>query len=79
MLARPRGARLATAAEAASSAATAAGTLFARAGFVHYQPAAVDFLIVQRPNRVVGALIVGHLDEAEAFAAAGVAIGDDLR
>lgn len=79
MLARCE-ARLASAAETAPSAAATAtaGTLFARPGFVDHQPAAIHFLIVQGANCIVGGLIVRHFDETETFAAASVAISNDL-
>jgi hypothetical protein len=67
------------AAEATTSAATAtAAALFARAGFVDGQRAAAMFLAVERADRRLGFLIGAHLDEAESFGSAGVAIVDDL-
>ena len=68
-----------TAAEAAVAAAETAfatGTLFARPGFIDHEFAAALLGAVDRFDRGVGFIGVGHFDEAETFGAAGVAIGD---
>src|SRR5262249_11303937 len=57
-------------------AAAATATLLARLGLVDGQGAAVDLRAVQRGDGLVAA--AGHLDEAEAARAAGLAVGRHL-
>jgi hypothetical protein len=70
----------AASAVAATTTTTAATTtaLFARAGFVDGQGAAIVLLTVEGGNRGSRFLVRGHFDESEAFASAGVPIVDDL-
>jgi len=64
---------------AATTTATATGGVFAGTGFVDGQGAAFVLLAVERGNGGLGFGVVGHFNEAKTFAAAGVAIVDDLR
>ncbi|CAA9405275.1 MAG: hypothetical protein AVDCRST_MAG64-1945 [uncultured Phycisphaerae bacterium] len=84
----PTAAAAATATVAAAAATAAAATVPAaaaatravltRLGHVDGQVAAVDVLAVQGVDRGLGLLVGAHLDEAEALAAAGVPVADDL-
>ena len=65
-----------TAATTTVAAATAAW--FTGPSLVDGQPAAVDLLVMERLDRRLCFLIAAHLHEAEALAAAGVAVVDDL-
>src|SRR5262249_35430844 len=67
----------AAAAVAATVPAAGAGPLLAGRGLVARQRAAADLRAVERGDRLVGGVV--HLDEREAAAAAGLAVGDDLR
>src|SRR5262245_39413374 len=71
-------AAVATTSTATTAAATAAATIFARARFVHGEGAAVMFFEIQAFDRGRRLGIGAHLNETEAFAAAGVAIHDHL-
>ncbi len=63
----------------AAPAVTAATTpRFPGLGFVDSQPTAIDLLVMERLDGRLGLLIAAHLHEAEALAAAGVAVVDDL-
>lgn len=62
------------AAEATAATATAAGALFAGTGFIDRQRPPAVLLAVERRNRRLGFLVVGHLDEAKTLGPAGVAI-----
>lgn len=77
--AAPAAAAAATAAAAeAAATTTATATLLARAGFVDDEGAAAHVGAVHRGDGLAGLFIVGHLDEAEAAGAAGLAVDDDL-
>jgi hypothetical protein len=67
-----------TAATAAASTTASTGSILARLGFVHFQSAAINFLAVQSGDGGFGLIIAAHLHEAEAFAAARLAVVDDL-
>jgi hypothetical protein len=70
-----------TAATTEPTAATTASTtaVFARAGFVDGEGTSAVLLTIEGRNRRLGFVIRAHLDEAEALAAAGVTVVDDLR
>src|SRR5947209_5341436 len=68
----------ASATAAAVATAAAAAAVFARAGFVDGQGAAVVLLAVERRDGGVGLGVIGHLHEPEALALAGVPVVDDL-
>jgi hypothetical protein len=68
----------ASAATTATEATAAAAAVFARAGFVHGEGAAVVLLAIKPGDRRLGLFIGAHLDETESLAAAGVAVVDDL-
>jgi hypothetical protein len=69
----------ATAATAeAAPATTAAAAVLAGTGFVDGEGPAVVLLAVEGRDRRVGFLVVGHLDEPEALAPAGVPVVDHL-
>src|SRR5690606_10935468 len=57
----------------------AAGTRRRRASFVHRHRTAAVNGAVQLVDRCLGFRVAGHLDEPEPLAAAGLAIGDQLR
>src|SRR6185295_8475049 len=59
-----------------AAAGAGARAIFTRAGLVDGERAAAELGAVEVVNRRVATL--GHLDEAEAARAAGVAVGDDL-
>jgi hypothetical protein len=61
-----------------AAATASSATLFARAGFVDGEGAAVVLLAVQRRDCRVGFVVVGHLDKPEALASSSVAIVNDL-
>jgi hypothetical protein len=61
-----------------AAAATAEAAFFARLGFVDRQAASIVLLIVQAFDGRAGGVVIRHFDEAEAFAAARIAIHDDL-
>src|SRR5688500_5195617 len=63
---------------APTTAATAATAIFARACFVDGEGAAAVLLAVQRRDCGRGLVIVGHLDEPETLAPAGVPVVDVL-
>jgi len=67
------------AASTTATAATTTATIFAWAGFVDSQGTAIVLLEVQAFNGGLRFGIGAHLDKAEAFAAARVAIHDDFR
>src|SRR6266542_2464004 len=67
-----------TEAAATTTATTATWAIFAGLGFVDGQGAAFVLLAVEGGDCLLGLFIVGHFDEAEAFASAGVAVIDDL-
>jgi hypothetical protein len=68
-------ARTATAAAAASAAGAASRT---RLGLAHGQSATAAILAVEDLDGLGGASFITHGDEAEAAAATGVAVADDL-
>jgi hypothetical protein len=76
----PTAAAAATAASAAAvttaTATTAATSWLARTGFIHGERAAVVLGAVHSADRGLGFFIAAHFHEAEALAAAGVAIHD---
>ena len=75
------GAPIATAAAVAPTAAVAAAaprTGLARTGFVDGKTSAAVLLVMQRPDGLLRLGVGVHLDETEAFAATGLAVGDDL-
>ena len=61
----------------ATSTATAAATLLAGTSFIDGQAAPIDLFEVEGLDGRLGLGLVVHLDEAEAFAAARVAVLDD--
>src|SRR5579862_9011178 len=63
---------------AAATTATATAAFGFGPGFIDGQRPAATVLAVQGGNRSLGLLIGFHLDEAETFGTAGVAIDDDL-
>src|SRR4051794_29467173 len=69
----------ATVSTATATTTAATRTLFARLGFVDGQGAAIDLLAIEGGDDGLRLFIGRHLDEAEALAAAAVAIGDDFR
>jgi hypothetical protein len=69
----------AAATAAVTAAATTAAAFLAWTSFVDRQGPALDFLAVQAGYGRPGFLIAAHLDEPKSLAAAGVAVGDDLR
>src|SRR5207249_3408057 len=69
----------ATAVAAATATSTAAAALLTGTRLVDGERPALVLLAVQGVDRRRGLVIVGHLDEAEAFAPAGRAIVDHLR
>ena len=68
----------ASTAVATSAATSTAAALFARLGFIDGERAPVVLFAVEGGNGALGVIIVGHLDEPEPLAAAGVAIADNL-
>jgi hypothetical protein len=71
----------ATTAAATTAAVTAAATparLF-RSGFVDGHGATIVLLIVHGFNRFASGVVIAHFDEAESFAATGIAVLDDFR
>jgi hypothetical protein len=62
----------------AAAATTAATAFFTRPGFVDGQGASAVLLAVEGCNGSLRFLVVGHFDESETFAPAGVPIVDDL-
>src|SRR5262245_7412122 len=69
----------AAAAAVTTTAAPAAAAFGLGAGLVDCQRAAVLFFAVEGRDRRLGFLVAAHLDEAEAFGTAGVAVHDHLR
>lgn len=67
---------LATSSAVSSSSAS---TFFAGAGFIDGQGTTIVFLLVQGIDGGIGIVIVGHFNEAEAFAATGFPVLNDLR
>lgn len=70
-----------TAASTVATTASATSTttaFFAGASFVDRQLTAAVILLVQVADRLVGRVFIGHLDEPETFAPAGVPVLDDL-
>jgi hypothetical protein len=54
------------------------GAIGARLRLIHANRSVAKHRAVQRSNRIPGALVACHLDEAEALALASIAIHDDL-
>jgi hypothetical protein len=70
-----------SAAAISTATATTTGamrTLRAGLGFIDGQGSAIILRAVQGRNGRLGLLIAAHFDETEAFAAAGIAVADDL-
>lgn len=65
-------------ATAAVSTAAAATTIFAGAGFIDGEGSATVLLAVECLDGGLGFIVIGHLDEPEPLAAAGVSVVDDL-
>jgi hypothetical protein len=68
-----------TVAAAATTAATATWAIFAGLGFVDRQLTAIVLLAIESADGGLRLIVAAHLHESEAFATAGVAIGDYLR
>jgi hypothetical protein len=69
----------ATAAPTSAAAASTEAAFFAGTGFVDGQGSAAMFLAIKGLDGGLRLIVVGHLDESKALAAAGVTIVDHLR
>jgi len=68
----------AAATTAVTATATSTAALFAGTSFVDSQAAAFDLFQVEGLDRCLSLVALGHFDESEALAAAGVAVLNDL-